>query len=773
MKCDYELTYYLNGNPGKLRVPALDVDENTTDEDLKAQLRDVFTLALNNKNHILHDSINNLVRSGFIFQPVKIKNLSIDQLASPEGIVSEVNKTENDGNTKFSEIGTHLQTATHDYKDIMSILLTSLKEEVPAIHLTAERVRDGEKLSPSDSAFGVYILGSKGVDSITLHTPLNNVDQFNANDNLAKLAAKQMFVYAVNRKYEDWYNKDTKGFKEFVKQVANKFETYSKKENKTGLYMSYEDNVRNKFSPISDPLNYMKEVFTSLMMKQEMTWAVDSVGGRLDEFILKEALEMTGLDKADPRIVDEVISFVEETHLYSSIDLDYAKYQLAEQDKIRRDNLSLDEDLPFSKDFESTDPNDYKKSERSSKELLKGLSNNLQNMYGIKFNVWTAEEIANQFDISPNATLLYSEQRAFVKDGQVYLNSDKASLAEPIHELGHIVLQGLKSMDNSLYNAIISKFSAHPNYQQIAKHYSNLSPDAMAEEVFVTTLGEMFNGRAANKVNQKWETKNKGFFNRIFDSIKNFLSELLGIDSKRFYDLTPYELMNLSFEDIHSNFGNTLLKGQFTPMTEITRISNELTEQGVFLKGPDGEFSSLYANLDELGFSDDVSTSLWLKTRTPNFLKWSNDQVIKDERGEPALFVRTKENNKYTLATIDSDHSNLVYLKGAIENDGVYQVLSPSQARSIHNAGYSTKINTPVVDFIQKYAMQNGFKLSGTKSSMDIARAKLANEYQSYEFLVKQSITGEHFIDYYKALDDKIKALREFLMINKNIDTIC
>jgi len=752
MKCDYELTCYLNGSPKTFRVPALDVEENTTDADIKQQLKDLFLNVINNPSHELYTDINNLAKTGLVMQSIAIRELPSQLLLSTQGSLESINKTEHDGNTKFVDLNTHLLSASHKQKGLMRRLLDGVDLTLPVINLIAEKRAESEgSESTADSAFGVYVLGNKGIDSINIYTGelTGDLDLLNTNKGLADLVTKNLLIYKVNRALEDWYMKDTKSF--------NEMNSLLKSNGGHSMDISMYE-VYQQYPKVSDSLLAMKAIYTRILTDPDFGKRVHNL-----EKVRQSIIDLVPVGAQQQNNLARLLDKYSDLEIVDGVSIK-AKEELINRQQ--GDNY----DLPFSKDFESNNQSSYKKSERASKDLLKTLSDKLQSVYDITFNQMSSAEIAERFDLNPNATLLYSEQRAFVKDGQIYLNTDKASLAEPIHELGHIVLAGLKASNNALYEAIISKFSSHPDYENISKHYSDLSADEQTEEVFVTTLGEMFNGRIARENTKKWENDNRGFLERVFDNIKNFFAELFGIDSRNFFDLNSDELMNMSFEDIHGHFNNSIINGDFTSVTNLMDIKSSLIQDGNYLLASNGDYSSLYQNLEQLDLDENLAESLWLKTKTPNFAMWAGNNLELEEDGEPALFARTKEKNVYKRADETDAAKDLVYLKGAVQSaNDTYTTVAPIQARSVYNAGYmeiKPKVEQDVIE-------AEGLPMNGSISTVNKTKAELSDKYSAYEFVVREGLNSDYYLDYYPSKGDAVKELREKLMRNNNIKKIC
>lgn len=186
------------------------------------------------------------------------------------------------------------------------------------------------------------------------------------------------------------------------------------------------------------------------------------------------------------------------------------------------------------------------------------LVNRLRDVYSLNFRMLNSEDIANIYDTQNNKL---SHNRAFVSGKDIVINTDLASMADPLHELGHIVLAGMKSTDPDLYDEMISTVQSHPRYNDIASNYPELTGNDLHEEVFTTVFGERYRNLLKEREQRVWEGDKKGFFARIIDNVKNFFKGLFGIKSPLFDKMEPEEVANLSLEDIISRFGDKMLEG--------------------------------------------------------------------------------------------------------------------------------------------------------------------------------------------------------------------
>jgi hypothetical protein len=62
---------------------------------------------------------------------------------------------------------------------------------------------------------------------------------------------------------------------------------------------------------------------------------------------------------------------------------------------------------------------------------------------------------------------------AFIYNGNIYINSDIASIDSKVHELLHILLGSMRFKQPELYSEIIQTVQNLPNIQDIAMNYPN------------------------------------------------------------------------------------------------------------------------------------------------------------------------------------------------------------------------------------------------------------------------------------------------------------
>lgn len=175
------------------------------------------------------------------------------------------------------------------------------------------------------------------------------------------------------------------------------------------------------------------------------------------------------------------------------------------------------------------------------------MSNLLQDKFNIKINFIHDLELNNFQDIPE-----INKARAFVKNGEYYINIDKANIAEPLHELLHMVLASMKYSDFDNYMKLVESVENHPLYNDIIQNYEEINSDVL-EETFVTLFTETVRKNILAS----------GVFTEdsFEESVKNAITQMfdLGVSLNR---NSTYELMDMNVKDILFDFSSNLLENR-------------------------------------------------------------------------------------------------------------------------------------------------------------------------------------------------------------------
>lgn len=216
-----------------------------------------------------------------------------------------------------------------------------------------------------------------------------------------------------------------------------------------------------------------------------------------------------------------------------------------------------------------------------SKDNIKSISEittRLQSLTGINMHLINSNEIEGilkDVDIPADSN---GNIRAFAKDGEVYINIDNASMAEPLHELAHIFLPSVRAVNPRLYNSMMEAIQSHPIYNEISRVYSNLKGEDLNMEVFSTVFGEFYRKDLIKTEETKtWENENKSLFDKFIDMIRNLLNAV-GIMPSVGNEKLPY----CGLELLMKQFGDEVMAGNYSSYNN--RNDNVLSSSAASIK---------------------------------------------------------------------------------------------------------------------------------------------------------------------------------------------
>lgn len=212
---------------------------------------------------------------------------------------------------------------------------------------------------------------------------------------------------------------------------------------------------------------------------------------------------------------------------------------------------------------------EYKKSKRVPIiSLMSAINNVISDKFGVSVNMQTSEEIKTNFpDVDANTS------RAFIRDGQIYVNTTIAQSSDLLHEYTHLILGILKSDPNLRRNYeqlldIVSKTNEGKEMiKKLRSRYDTASEMDLMEEAFA----KLFSNHIMGKMNPQLD--------QIFQGQERFLRDATKI------------VFNNEIADLKSFYGKTL-------ETVFTRFSSDvsalLSQQGLDFGST--KTSRLYSN---------------------------------------------------------------------------------------------------------------------------------------------------------------------------------
>lgn len=243
---------------------------------------------------------------------------------------------------------------------------------------------------------------------------------------------------------------------------------------------------------------------------------------------------------------------------------------------LRKNNSGYIKETPVQQTKNSLDTN-YKSPKDSTRALFE---------IGNRFNKLNPDVVINYVndvelnEIRKTTGFNYTDTRAFIMNGEVNINMDKASISDVIHEYAHLFLHSLKYDNYDLYQNLISVTNNNPIFEKVRKTYLHLENEDLQEEVFVTVLGEYLRNEIKDEklVNDSKESIDN-FSNYIAEKAK-MLFNMEGTEKK----LDPTEVMYMKLEDVITLVGDWVMNNRLTDLDVEIPFSNEHSKNILKLK---------------------------------------------------------------------------------------------------------------------------------------------------------------------------------------------
>lgn len=213
--------------------------------------------------------------------------------------------------------------------------------------------------------------------------------------------------------------------------------------------------------------------------------------------------------------------------------------------------------------------NEYKpNTSYPSTQWFNAISTVLNNEFGVQAHIVTATEIKEQFkDIAdPNF------DKAFIYNGEVYINSSIASTNDLLHEYVHLILGVLKSNPDLVHNyeelvrGIYYSKDGQKEADRIKEAYSKLSEMDVMEEVFCNLFSDYIRKRINKDTQKIFDASEKelkkytsNIFNTPIDSFSDFYNKTIANVFGKFKKEVSYMLQHENID-----FGSTKQTRQIT-----------------------------------------------------------------------------------------------------------------------------------------------------------------------------------------------------------------
>lgn len=216
-----------------------------------------------------------------------------------------------------------------------------------------------------------------------------------------------------------------------------------------------------------------------------------------------------------------------------------------------------------------------------SKLVLTEQLNRMRKLYGINIITGTTEDFKDIPLVNIGCT------KGFVYNGQIYINTDNATIDTPVHEMLHIFLGAIRYSEPELYFQIVGTMETLSNYKELASEFPGRTRGDLNEEIFVQEFAKYLTNTSSTFDNLDISLLSKLFYNmyRNIDTLVSGNYSIKALDSK-----LNYSILELA-KELQSDIVNNKMDGSLTPATIHRMLANfkeDLIKKGELKEVCDG-----------------------------------------------------------------------------------------------------------------------------------------------------------------------------------------
>lgn len=200
--------------------------------------------------------------------------------------------------------------------------------------------------------------------------------------------------------------------------------------------------------------------------------------------------------------------------------------------------------------------------------------NKMKQLYGINIIPISSDDSFPGLNVN--------QSKAFIYNGNIYVNIDNATIDSPIHEMLHILLGSMSRYNPSLFYQLVNSVEEISNYEERIQYYPNRTRSDINEEIFVEELSKFLTNQSSIFDNFNENTVNQIMYyiqrdlDTLFDgnySVRS-LDEVFNCSLKELAELTESNIFNienggsLNPSTIHRMLAN--IKEQYLKTNELT-----------------------------------------------------------------------------------------------------------------------------------------------------------------------------------------------------------
>lgn len=209
--------------------------------------------------------------------------------------------------------------------------------------------------------------------------------------------------------------------------------------------------------------------------------------------------------------------------------------------------------------YKEVERNEINANSKYNEFITDGLDK-LQSLYGIKINYINDTELSKPEwnDLIPRDKLT----KAFIYNGEIYINVDKYSQDSYIHEMMHLLVGSMRFTNPQMYQNLINSVENFELYPSMLQEYEGKSRNDVKEEIFVTQIGKYLSGMDSVVTNLSEEQ----LYEIQYNIIRTLDSMLMGDFSAKIVD----DLYHQTFRDVVEITNSDILTSKFDALSAET-----------------------------------------------------------------------------------------------------------------------------------------------------------------------------------------------------------
>lgn len=173
------------------------------------------------------------------------------------------------------------------------------------------------------------------------------------------------------------------------------------------------------------------------------------------------------------------------------------------------------------------------------------------------------------------------QSAAFIYNGDIYVNTDIATIDSQVHELMHIFLGSMRFKNLELYMELVQSVENLPNIETLARNYPNRTKLDLLEEVFVEEFSKYLSGIENEMTQLDSDTLYQISYNitRTLDSMLMGDNSVAAIDEDVLYNSSLRSIGQMVNSSTMQNVRQGFLEDALIHRT-LANVKQELLENG-------------------------------------------------------------------------------------------------------------------------------------------------------------------------------------------------